>query len=100
MKSFNDYITEKYEWEKETGWMKTWGGEGSGGANTKIEYVKGYRAVIDWIDSKRQKWSTMIPPVQHKPAKNKKKAEEYANDFIKDRMSEGGHIRKVEYNKK
>ena len=84
---------------KETGWMKTYGGEGSGGAKTKVEYVRGYRVRIDWVDKKRQKWVTMIPPVQHKPAKNKKIAETYAKDFVKDRMSEGGSIKKVEYEK-
>tara|TARA_Y100000310_G_C20700583_1_gene829490 strand:- start:7942 stop:8487 length:546 start_codon:yes stop_codon:yes gene_type:complete len=92
-------LDEKYDWEKETGWLKSYGGEGSGGAETKFEYVKGIRLIIDWVDNKRRKWVTMIPPSQHKPAKNKKKAGEYLNDFIKDKMAEGGHIKKVRYEK-
>jgi hypothetical protein len=95
MKTFKEYI----DWEKETGFLKSSGGKGSGGKGGHTEYVKGYRVRIDWVDNKRQKWTTMIPPVQYKPAKDKKKAEEYANTFIKDTMANDGHIRKVKYEK-
>jgi hypothetical protein len=95
MKSFNEYI----DWKKETGYVKSSGGVGSGGKGGHTEHVKGYRVIIGWTDKKNKKWTTMIPPVQYKPAKNEKKAKEYAKDFIKDTMAKGGSIKKVEYEK-
>jgi len=69
MKTFKEYI----DWEKETGFLKSSGGVGSGGKGGTTEYVEGERAMIHWTDKKNRKWQSMIPPVQYKPAKDTNK---------------------------
>ena len=92
MKSFKEYI----DWEKETGFLKSSGGVGSGGKGGHTEYVKGERATIDWVDKKNQKWKTMIPPTQYKPAKDKNKLKNYVKRFTDDVKKKGGSVKKVE----
>ena len=92
MKSFKEYT----DWSKETGYIKTTSVVGSGGKGGTTEYVKGHRAMIDWVDKKGQKYKSLIPPVQYKPAKNKNKLKGYIKDFIRDVMDKGGSIKKID----
>jgi hypothetical protein len=92
MKSFNEWT----DWEKETGYVKSSGGIGSGGRGGTTEHVKGNRAMIDWVDKKGQKYKSLIPPIQYKPAKNKNKLKGYIKNFIRDVMDEGGSIKKID----
>lgn len=92
MKSFKEYT----DWSKETGYVKSSGGVGSGGKGGTTEVVKGNRAMIDWVDKKGQKYKSLIPPIQYKPAKNKNKLKGYIKDFIRDVMSKGGSIKKID----
>ena len=97
MKSFNEYIN----WEKETGFLKTTSIKGSGGKGGSIEYVKGERATIQWTDPKSRikNVTTMIPPVQYKPAKDTRTLKKYVERFKKDIIAKGGKIKKVELGK-
>ena len=91
MKSFNEYIN----WEKETGYIKTTSVKGSGGRGGTTEYTKGFRAMIHHTDKKNRKWQSLIPPVQFKPAKDKKKLQKYIEMFKKDVISDGGKFKKA-----
>jgi hypothetical protein len=95
MKTFKEYI----DWEKETGFLKSSGGVGSGGKGGTTEYVKGERAMIHWTDKKNRKWQSMIPPVQYKPAKDTNKLKKYVDTFKKDVIAKGGKVKKVELGK-
>ena len=95
MKSFNEYV----DWEKETGYVKSSGGIGSGGKGGSTEYVKGNRAMIDWVDKKGQKYKSLIPPVQYKPAKDTITLKKYVGDFKGDVVAKGGKVKKVEMDK-
>ena len=92
MKSFKEY---NY-WAKETGYVKSSGGVGSGGKGGSTEYVKGERAMIHWTDKNNQKFQSMIPPVQYKPAKDTRAFKKYVLQFRKDVIAKGGKIKKVE----
>ena len=91
MKSFKEYI----DWEKETGYVKTSGGKGSGGKGGFTEPTKGDRAMIDWVDEKGKKASSLIPPIQYHPAKNKNKLKKYVKQFTDDIKKKGGTVKKV-----
>ena len=95
MKSFNEYI----DWEKETGYTKSTYVTGSGGRGGTTEYVKGFRAMIDWTDEKNRKFQSMIPPVQYRPAKDTKKLKKYVDDFKKDVIADGGVVKKWDIKK-
>ena len=95
MKSFNEYI----DWAKETGYLKQTSITGSGGKGGSTEYVKGNRAIIHHTDKNNQKWQSMIPPVQYKPAKDMRTLKKYVLQFRKDVLAKGGKIKKVEMDK-
>jgi hypothetical protein len=95
MKSFNEYI----DWAKETGYLKQTSITGSGGKGGSTEYVKGNRAIIHHTDKNNQKWQSMIPPVQYKPAKDMRTLKKYVLQFRKDVLAKGGKIKKVEMGK-
>ena len=95
MKSFKEYV----DWKKETGYVKSTSVPGSGGRGGWTEPTKGFRVLIDLVDKKGKKFTIMIPPQQYHPAKDKKKAEEYAKGFIKDEEAKGSTIKKVKYAK-
>jgi len=95
MKSFNEYIN----WEKETGYVKSYGGKDSGGKGGFEEPTKGDRAMIHHTDKNNKKWSSMIPPTQYKPAKDIRTLKKYVLQFRKDVIAKGGKIKKVEMGK-
>ena len=95
MKSFKEYI----DWAKETGYLKQTSITGSGGKGGSTEYVKGNRAIIHHTDKNNQKWQSMIPPVQYKPAKDMRTLKKYVLQFRKDVLAKGGKIKKVEMDK-
>ena len=95
MKSFKEYT----DWSKETGYLKQTSIKGSGGKGGSTEYVKGERAMIHHIDKNNQKWQSMIPPVQYKPAKDTRTLKKYVDEFKKDAIAKGGKIQKVEMGK-
>jgi hypothetical protein len=95
MKSFKEYI----DWAKETGYLKQTSITGSGGKGGSTEYVKGNRAMIHHTDKNNQKWQSMIPPVQYKPAKDMRTLKKYVLQFRKDVLAKGGKIKKVEMDK-
>jgi len=95
MKTFNEYT----DWAKETGYLKQTSITGSGGKGGKTEYVKGNRAMIHWTDKNNQKFQSMIPPVQYKPAKDTRALKKYVDTFKKDVVAEGGKVKKVEMGK-
>ena len=95
MKSFKEYT----DWSKETGYLKTTSIKGSGGRGGTTEYVKGERAMIHWVDKNNQKFQSMIPPVQYKPAKDTRALKKYVDTFKKDVVAEGGKVKKVEMGK-
>jgi len=92
MKSFKEYV----DWKKETGYVKSSGGVGSGGKGGHTEYVKGERAMIHHTDNKNRKWSSMIPPTQYKPAKDTRTLKKYVKQFTDDVKKNGGIVKKVE----
>jgi len=92
VKSFKEYI----DWEKETGFIKMKAVVGSGGKGTSAEYAEGERAVIHHTDKNNKKWQSMIPPVQYKPAKDKRTLKKYVDRFKKDVIANGGKVKKVE----
>ena len=95
MKSFKEYT----DWSKETGYLKQTSITGSGGKGGSTEYVKGNRAMIHHTDKNNQKWQSMIPPVQYKPAKDMRTLKKYVLQFRKDVLAKGGKIKKVEMDK-
>ncbi len=92
MKSFKEYV----DWSKETGYLKQTSVKGSGGKGGSTEYDEGERAMIHWTDKKNQKWHSMIPPVQYKPAKDTNTLKNYVDQFKKDVVSKGGKVKKME----
>ena len=95
MKSFKKYRKENIDWEKETGYTKSTYVKGSGGRGGTTEYVAGFRATIHHIDEKNRKWESLIPPIQYKPVKDKKKLQKYIEMFKKDVISDGGKFKKA-----
>jgi len=93
MKSFREYI----DWAKETGYLKQTSLKGSGGRGGTTEKSDGERAVITWVDDRNQKTHSMIPPVQYKPAKDRRTLKKYVETFTDDVESNGGKVKKVEY---
>ena len=97
MKTFKEYI----DWEKETGFLKSSGGKGSGGKGGYTEPTKGKRATIHWTDPKSRikNVTTMIPPVQYHGAKDTKTLKKYVKQFTDDVKKKGGTVKKVELGK-
>ena len=93
MITFKEYI----DWEEETGYLKSSGGKGSGGRGGYTEHVKGERATIHWTDPKSRikNVTTVIPPVQYKPAKDTRTLKKYVKQFTDDIKKKGGKVKKV-----
>ena len=92
MKSFTEFI----DWAKETGYLKQTIAKGKGGRGGTTEKSKGNRARVVWIDNKKRggnQVTSTIPPVQYKPAKDKKELDKYIKDFTKWVKSIGGKIK-------
>jgi hypothetical protein len=97
--TLKEYIGNRIDWQKETGYLKQTAIAGSGGKGGTTEKVSGFRAVIHSIDEKGTNSRTMIPPVQYKPAKDKNKIKEYIKKETSRMKKRGGFIRKVEIEK-